>query len=92
MNSFGRLHEESNKIGAEFLMTELETAFTFLAVAETTVSAETRERNRKNAYEAYKTAARMQTRIIMEPRRKDVFQQKIKDLKRRLEGLGYELP
>jgi len=92
MNSFTRLHEESNKIGSEFLMTEVDTAFTFLALAETTSSPETRERNRRNACEAYKTALRLQTKIVMEPRRKSEFRQKIKDLKKRLVELGLDTP
>lgn len=88
MNSFTRLHEESNKIGTEFILTELDTAFTFLAVAETTRSPETRERNRRNALEAYTIALRMQTKVVMEPQQKRTFQQKSADLKKRLEELG----
>jgi len=91
MNSFIRLHEESNKIGSEFLMTELETALTFLAVAETTTSAETRERNRNNAFVAYKTVLRLQPKVVIEPRRKNDFQQRVTDLKRRLQVLGFEI-
>lgn len=88
MNSFTRLHEESNKIGTEFLLTELDTAFTFLAVADTTSSAETRERNRNNALEAYKSAFRMQKQVVMEPHQKNQFDQKMAELKKRLEELG----
>lgn len=92
MNSFTRLHEESNKIGTEFLMTELDTAFTFLALSETTASAETRERNRKNALAAYNTILRMHGRIVMEANRKRDFQLKIKNLKKRLKDAGLEIP
>jgi len=92
MNSFTRLHNESNKIGTEFLLTELDTAFTFLAVAETTSSNETRDRNRRNALEAYKSALRMQTKVVMEPRQKSSFNQKMADLKKRLEELGLGIP
>lgn len=92
MNSFTRLHEESNKIGVEFLLTEVETAFTFLAVAETTSSPETRERNRNNAFEAYKTVIRMQSKIVMEPNRKSDFRQKVADLRKRLQEIGFEIP
>lgn len=92
MNSFTRLHEESNKIGVEFLLTEVETAFTFLAVAETTSSPETRERNRNNAFEAYKTVIRMQSKIVMEPNRKSDFRQKVADLRKRLQEFGFDIP
>lgn len=92
MNSFTRLHEESNDIGAEFLLTELETAFTFLAVAQTTSSSETRERNRNNAFEAYKTVIRMQSKIVMEPRRKTDFRQRVADLRKRLQEFGFDTP
>lgn len=91
MNSFTRLHEESNQIGAEFLFTELDTALTFLAVAETTSSAETRERNRRNALEAYNTVVRLHTRVVMEPQSKNEFQKRFKDLKKRLLEVGFEI-
>jgi hypothetical protein len=91
MNSFTRLHEESNKIGTEFILTELDTAFTFLAVAETTSSAESRERNRRNALEAYNIALRMREKVVMDPRQKSEFQDKIADLKKRLEEAGFKV-
>lgn len=91
MNSFTRLHEESNKIGIEFVFTELDAARTFLAVADTTTSAETRDRNRKNACEAYKIALKMQKKVVMEPHQNSVFHEKITELKKRLEGLGLEI-
>jgi len=92
MNSFTRLHEESNKIGTEFLLTELDTAFTFLALAQTTSSAETRDRNHRNALEAYKSAWRMQSRVVMEPPQRSAFKEKMAELKKRLEELGLEIP
>lgn len=92
MHSFTRLHEESNKIGTEFLLTELNTALTFLAVAETTISAESRQRNRNSALEAYMTVLRMQSKVVMESRRKTDFQHRIADLKKRLQEVGFEIP
>ena len=91
MRSFTRLRDESNKIGIEFLLTELDTAFTFLSVAATTGSPETRERNRKHACEAYEIAHRMQSKVVMEPCQKGIFQERIAGLRKRLEDLGYNV-
>lgn len=73
-------------------MTELDTALTFLAVAATTSSTETRDRNRRNACEAYRTVLRMQSKVVMDPRQKNEFHQKFTDLKKRLKELGLEIP
>lgn len=91
MRSFTRLQEESNQIGIEFLLTELDTAFTFLDVAQTTASAHTRERNQKHACEAYDMARRMQARVVMEPTQRDAFKDKLSLLKKRLEDLGHNV-
>lgn len=91
MSSFTRLREESNRIGIDFLLTELDTAFTFLDVAKTTGSPETRVRNRSNAHEAYVIAQRMQTRVVMEPRQKAMFDEKLELLKETLQDLGFEV-
>jgi hypothetical protein len=72
-------------------MTEMESAFTFLALAEGTASAETRERNRQHALDAYRVLVRMQTKVVMEPQHKAVFQQKIALLKNRLEEVGLDV-
>ncbi|HEY4010300.1 MAG TPA: hypothetical protein VGM11_09140 [Acidobacteriaceae bacterium] len=91
MKSFTRLQKESNRIGAEFLTTELDTAFTFLEVANTTASGETRERNRNHAHVAYKTIQRMQPRVVMINPQKDEFMRRLAELKRRLEELGFDV-
>jgi hypothetical protein len=91
MNSFARLRDESNKIGVDFLLTELDTAFTFLEVADTTASAETRLRNRTNALKAYGMARGMEPRVIMEPGQKLEFERKVATLRKRLQELGFEV-
>jgi hypothetical protein len=90
-DSFAQLREASNKVGTEFVLTELDTALTFLDVAETTRSAETRERNRNHAYEAYEVVLRMQSRVIMDPDQKIEFQQKLATLRRRFKELGLKI-
>ena len=91
MGSFSRLREESNKVGAEFLVVELDTGLTFLDVAETTSSEESRIRNRKNAEIAYKTALRMAPRVMLVAAQKEAVNQRIAALKSRLEKHGIEL-
>jgi len=90
MGSFSRLREESNKVGAEFLVIELDTALTFLDVAETTTSEESRIRNRKNAEVAYKTALRMAPRVMLVAPQKEAVNERIAKIKSRLEKLGID--
>ncbi|HZQ41889.1 MAG TPA: hypothetical protein VFA99_01480 [Acidobacteriaceae bacterium] len=90
MKPFAHLREESSKIGVEFLLTELDAALTFLDVAGTTDSPETRERNQGHAREAYDTARRMQTRVSMQPDEKKNFDEKLALLETRLQDLGSE--
>jgi hypothetical protein len=47
------------KIGAEFLLTDIDTALTFLAVARASRNAETVRRNRENARRACMTVSRL---------------------------------
>ena len=88
MGSFSRLREESNKVGAEFLIVELDTALTFLDVAETTTSEESRQRNLKNAEVAYQTALRLAPRLMLMRDQKEAVSQRLAELKNRLEQLG----
>jgi hypothetical protein len=90
MGSFSRLREESNKVGAEFLVVELDTALTFLDVAETTTSEESRARNRKNAELAYKTALRLMPRLMLVADQRVAVNQRLTQLKSRLEKLGID--
>jgi hypothetical protein len=75
---------------AEFIMTDLEVAFTFLDVAHTSGIAETGRRNRKNARAAYDAILRFLPRSIpalSAAERRDM-ERKLGELKRRLEHLG----
>ncbi len=90
MKPFAHLRDESNKIGVEFLLTELDAALTFLDVARATGSPETRERNQGHAREAYDTARRLQTRVSMQPDEKQNFDEKLALLETRLQDLGSE--
>ncbi|HEX5283230.1 MAG TPA: hypothetical protein VFW30_03850 [Bryocella sp.] len=89
MASFASLRYDSNYLGVEFLLTELDAAFTFLDVARATSSAETRQRNQGHALEAYDTIRRLRHKVIMEPREQEIFQKKLTLLQSRLRDLGY---
>lgn len=91
MTSFGQLREETNRIGAEFLFTELDSASTFLDVADTTGSEEGRHRNRNSAMTAYSTAIRLRDRVIMPAAQKDEFDRRLSALTTRLAGLGFNV-
>lgn len=85
MKPFAHLRDDSNKIGVEFLLTELDAALTFLAVANATGSPETRERNHEHAREAYDTARRLQPKVSMQPDQKQTFEEKLALLEARLQ-------
>ena len=76
--------------GAEFIMTDLEVAFTFLDVARTSGIPATARRNQKNARSAYDAILRFLPRSLpafSAAERKDM-ENKLGELKRRLEQLG----
>jgi len=85
-----RLRQESNDAGVQFLFTELATAHTFLDIADVTESAETRDRNLRNAYEAYSAAMRYSPGVALTVEQAADLGQKIRDLKARLAGAGYD--
>jgi hypothetical protein len=55
--------EQSNRVGADFLKVDLETALTFVQVALTTEDLATRERNRKSARGAYDTVLKFTKKL-----------------------------
>jgi hypothetical protein len=78
--------------GAEFIMVDLDLAFTFLDIASTSQVAETACRNQENARTAYDMILRLLPRSIAAlstPERQNV-KDKLTDLKSRLEELGEE--
>ena len=78
--------------GAEFIMADLDLAFTFLEIASTSQVADTACRNQENARTAYDMVLRFLPRSIAAlsvAERKGV-QDKLADLKSRLQELGEE--
>jgi hypothetical protein len=86
-----RLRQESNEAGVQFLLTELATAHTFLDIAGVTENAETRERNLRNAHEAYCVAARHSAEVAPTDEQSAVLRKRFDEVKARLTGAGYEV-
>ena len=85
------LLEETQRVCAQFLLTDLNAALTFLDIAEFTDSADTRQRNREHALAAYQTVLRLLPRISPSDDGLFALREKLQILKARLLGLGIEL-
>jgi hypothetical protein len=78
--------------GAEFIMADLDLAFTFLDIASTSQVADTACRNQENARTAYDMVVRFLPRSItaLSAAERQGVQDKLADLKSRLQELGEE--
>ncbi len=83
-----QLIQQSHRIGVEFLLIDLDTAHTFLDVADATSSHETRTRNRENARIAYDAVLRLLPRLALTDEQRAVLDAKIAELKDRLNAAG----
>ena len=88
MKPFAALINDSNQAGISFLFTELETAMTFLRVAETTRNQDSAARNHDNARAAYESAIHYQGRVRFGEDEKKTFENKLAELKRVLLAAG----
>ena len=88
-NRTSRLLERSNKIGVEFLLTDLNTGLTFVEVALTTNSPVNRNRNIESAVEVYRTVTRLLPRVVPTPLEQMEIEQKLEDLRLRIREAGY---
>jgi hypothetical protein len=82
------LIERTNRAGVEFLFTDVEMAFTFLRVGETSTSRETRDRNLANALQGYRAVLHFLPRVVLSPVQEIDLQEKLHNLKSRLEQAG----
>jgi hypothetical protein len=75
---------------AEFIMADLELAFTFLDIARTLGLTEAGRRNRKNALTAYDSVLRFLPRSLpaLSAAERQAIEKKLRELKKRLEQLG----
>jgi hypothetical protein len=82
------LIERTNRAGVDFLFTDIEMALTFLHVGETSTSRETRNRNFGKALQGYRTVVHFLSRLVISPDQRIDLEQKLHDLKSRLERAG----
>jgi hypothetical protein len=80
-----RVLAESNRIGIQFLRTELETGHTMLDVFETSEVESTRNRSQENAGKVYDLVTRLIPRLDLSARDEKELQQSLGELKRRLD-------
>lgn len=81
--------DESHRIGVQFLLTDISAAMTFLDVADTTQSQETRGRNHQLAMTAYETVLRLLPKVIPSEHEWVELQTRFAALRDRLISLGY---
>jgi hypothetical protein len=75
----------STRSQIEFLLIDIDLAFTFLNIASATENPETRERNQRNARTAYDSVARLASRPILSVSNMDLVWERMAHLKRALE-------
>jgi len=80
----------SRRSGAEFIMVDVELAFTFLEVARTSTVPATAKRNQKNARAAYDSILRLLPRSMaaFSVAEQMALHRKLEELKSRLKHLG----
>jgi hypothetical protein len=83
------LMERANTVGIDFLKTEIQTAFTFIQVAETSSSPETRARNFGLALKGYHAVLHFLPRLVPTPDERTEIDQSMGKLKQRLGEAGY---
>ena len=84
-----RLIDQTNRIGIDFLLADLNTGLTFLQVAHVTGSPSNRSRSFDRAYEVYRTVTRLMPRVVLTPDAQLEIGQKLADLRNELEKAGY---
>jgi hypothetical protein len=89
-NETGKAKARLRRSGAEFIMADIELAFTFLEVARTSREPGTAVRNRKNARRAYETVVRLLPRSVggFSVPEQMALHRKLEELKSRLKHLG----
>lgn len=83
-----RLLDETNRIGVQYLLVEVQTGLTFLNVADTTELPENRARNLQNALKAYQSVQRMLSQVTLLPEEKLALDSAMEELRSRLNKAG----
>lgn len=84
VSKYSRLLDETNRIGVQYLLIEVQTGLTFLNVADTTERAESRARNLQNALKAYQSVQHMLSQVTLLPEEKLALESGMEELKARL--------
>ena len=83
-----QLLEESHRIGVQFLLADLTTAFTFLDVSEVTEIEESRKRNLEKARYVYDTVMRLMPKVEPSNEERAELEDNLAELRRRLVATG----
>lgn len=83
------LIDRTNSVGVEFLRTDIEAALTFLQVAESSNSPETRTRNFGKALRGYTTVLHFLPRVIPTDEELSDMRNKLEEIKVRLLSAGF---
>jgi hypothetical protein len=78
----------STRTQIQFLLIDIDSAFTFLNYARTTTNTESRVRNQRNARTAYDAVARLASRPNLSGSNVSIVWDRLADLKRALELFG----
>jgi hypothetical protein len=84
---FRHLLGDARRTHANFLITDIETALTFLDVAETTRAKQTANRNRRNARKAHDVVVRYLAKHDLDPADRNAIEAKLAILKQRLDRI-----
>lgn len=80
--------EESNRVGVQFLLTEISAGLTFFGVSDTTQSMDTQQRNRRLALTAYETVLRMLPKVDPLEHERQALLDNLAELRNRLISVG----
>jgi hypothetical protein len=83
--------EQANRIGIEFLVTDLDVGLTFLQTAEITRLVSTRERDLEKALVVYRTVTRLLPRVVLSEDDWTEINEKLEELRTKLENAGCRL-
>ena len=85
-----RFRSSLSRNAFEFLLTDIDTALTFMDVAESTDKADIRKRNYANARRAYDTVVRLMQNLSLDDTEEAELAEKLALLKLRLQSVGQQ--
>jgi hypothetical protein len=88
MHGIRSILRDSNRIGVQFLFTDLDVALTFLKIASTSGNLEIRQRNWRNAREAHDAVLHLLLRLTPTEEELESIKEKLSTLRSRLQAVG----